>query len=79
MGFGLKIVSVLYDILRGVNVTIWGGVQEAKKVGKIVKTGLSGADIVIRTNHAFEDFGRMGCFKRSFSRLILLLSTLLPY
>ncbi len=54
--FGSKIVSVSYDILRGVNATVWGGVQEAEKVGKIVKTGVSGADVVIGTSHALEDF-----------------------
>ena len=57
MVFGSKIIDVTYDILRGVNVTVWGGIEEAEKVGKIVKTGLSGADIVVGTNHALEDFG----------------------
>ena len=57
MVFGSKIVSVTYDILRGVNATVWGGVEEAEKVGKIVKTGVSGADVVIGTSHALEDFG----------------------
>jgi hypothetical protein len=57
MVLGSKIVSVSYDILRGLNTTIWGGVSEADKVGKIVKTGLSGADVVIGTSHALEDFG----------------------
>ena len=52
----IKIFSVTYDILRGVNVTIQGGVEGAEKVGKIVKTGLSGADVVIGTSHAMEDF-----------------------
>ena len=55
MVFG-KIVIVTYDILRGVNATLWGGVEGAEKAGKIVKTGLSGADIVIGTSHAIEDF-----------------------
>ena len=44
------------DILRGLNATIWGGVQEGEKVSKIVKTGISGADVVIGTSHALEDF-----------------------
>jgi hypothetical protein len=57
MVFGYKIVGATYDILRGVNATIWGGVEGAEKVGKIVKTGISGADIVIGTSHALEDFG----------------------
>jgi hypothetical protein len=55
MVFGQKIVGVTYDILRGVNTTVWGGTLEAEKVGKIVKTGLSGADVVIGTSHALED------------------------
>ena len=50
-----KIWGTTYDILRGVNATVWGGVEEAEKVGKIVKTGISGADIVIGTSHALED------------------------
>ena len=53
--FGKKIFTVSYDILRGVNATIWGGVDEAEKVGKIVKSGLSGADIVIGTSQTLED------------------------
>ena len=54
---GSKIAKTTLDILRGVNATVWGGVEGAEKVGKIVKTGVSGADIVIGTSHAFEDFG----------------------
>ena len=57
MVFGSKIFGATYDILRGVNATVWGGVEEAEKVGKIVKTGLSGADVVIGTSNALEDFG----------------------
>ena len=55
--FGSKIDRVTFDILRGINVTVWGGVEEAEKVSKIVKTGLSGADVIIGTSHALEDFG----------------------
>lgn len=57
MVLGSKTVHVIYDILRTVNETAWGGVEGADKVGKIVKTGISGADIVIGTSHALEDFG----------------------
>ena len=57
MVFGTKIVGATYDILRGVNATIWGGVEKSQKVGKIVKTGLSGADVVVGISHALEDFG----------------------
>ena len=34
-----------------------GSVEGVDKVRKIVKTGISGADIVIGTSHALEDFG----------------------
>lgn len=53
---GKKSFTAIYDILRGVNATVWGGIEEAEKVGKIVKTGISGADVVIGTSHALEDF-----------------------
>jgi hypothetical protein len=55
--FGSKIGATTLDILRGMNATVWGGVENADKVGKIVKTGISGADVVIGTSHALEDFG----------------------
>ena len=54
--YGSEIAKTTHDILRGVNATIWGGVEEAEKVGKIVKTGVSGADVVIGTSHALEDY-----------------------
>lgn len=57
MVFGSKILGATYNILRGVNATVWGGVEEAQKVGKIVKTGLSRADVVVGTSHALKDFG----------------------
>ena len=56
MFIGSKIVKTTYDILREVNASIWGVVEEAEKVGKIVKTGISGADVVIGTSHALKDF-----------------------
>lgn len=55
--FGSKTGKTVLDILRGINITVWGGVEEADKVGKIVKTGISGADVIIGTSHALEDFG----------------------
>ena len=55
--FGSKTVGAVYDVLRGVNATVWRGVEGAEKAGKIVKTGISGADVVIGTSHALEDFG----------------------
>ena len=54
--FGSKIVGAIYDTYRGINATVWGGVEGAQKVEKIVKTGISGADVVIGGSHAFEDF-----------------------
>lgn len=57
MVFGSKVVGITYDIVRGLNANLWGGVEEAEKVGKIIKTGLSGADVIIGTSHALEDFG----------------------
>lgn len=56
MVLGSKMVKVTYDVLRGANATIWGGLEGAEKTGRIVKTGLSGADVVIGTSHALEDF-----------------------
>ena len=51
-----KILDLTHDILKGVNATVWGGVEDAEKAGKILKTGLSGADVVVGTSHALEDF-----------------------
>ena len=56
MVFGSEILTLTRDILRGVNATVWGGVEGAEKVGSAVKTGISGADVVIGTSHALEDF-----------------------
>lgn len=56
LGSKSKIAKATYDVLRGANARVWGGVEEAEKVGKIVKTGISGADVVIGTSHALEDF-----------------------
>ena len=55
MVFGSKIAHLTYDILRGVNATVWGGVEGAEKAGKIVKNGITGADVIIGTSHALED------------------------
>ena len=56
MVFDSKVTTITYDILRGVNATIWEGINEAEKVGKIVKTGLSGADVIVGASHAMENF-----------------------
>lgn len=49
-------VVLTKDILRGINQTVWGGADEAKKVSSIVKTGLSGTDAIVGVSHAIEDF-----------------------
>jgi hypothetical protein len=51
-----NVIKLSTDILKGINASVWGRIEEAEKVGKIVKTGLSGSDVVIGTSHAFEDF-----------------------
>ena len=51
----LETFKISNDILRGINQTIWGGIEGTEKVSKIVKTGLSGADVVIGTSHTLED------------------------
>lgn len=48
-------VHLTNDILRGVNATVWGGVEGAEKVGTAVKTGISGADVIIGVSHTLED------------------------
>jgi hypothetical protein len=53
--FGAKMARLSYEILRGLNTTVWGGVKEAEKVGVIVKSGLSGADLIVGTRNALED------------------------
>jgi hypothetical protein len=53
--FGSETVKLCYDTMRGLNQTIWNGEVGAKKVETIVKTGLSGADVVIGASHAMED------------------------
>jgi len=50
-----QILILTKDILEGLNATVWGGVEKAEKVGKIVTTGLTGADVVIGTSHTLED------------------------
>ena len=43
------------DILRGINQTVWGGAEGAKKASSIVKGGLSGTDVIVGVSHAIED------------------------
>lgn len=56
MGYSSKIISATCDIFFGVNTTVLGDVEETEKVRKIVKTGVSGADVFIGTNHVFHNF-----------------------
>lgn len=44
------------DILRGINATIWGGIERAETASTAFKTEISGADVIIGTSHALEDF-----------------------
>ena len=55
MVLGSKIVRANYYILRGINATVWGRVEQAEKIGKIVKSNISETDVVIGTSHALED------------------------
>ena len=57
MILGSKIAGATYDILRGINATVWGGVEGSQKVGTIVKSGLSGTDAILGVSFALEDFG----------------------
>jgi len=50
MGFGFKIIRVIYNTLLEANTVVWGVVQGVLKVGTIVKTVLSTADVVIGTS-----------------------------
>jgi hypothetical protein len=43
------------DILRGVNQTVWGGVEGAEKTSVILKTSAAGIDSVVGVSHALED------------------------
>ena len=48
-------IQTHYDIFRGINATVGGGVKGVEKVEKIVKTGVSVADVTIGTSHTIED------------------------
>jgi hypothetical protein len=51
-----KILQLSYDILRGVNQTVWGGAEGAQKVATITKTSLAGTDAIVGVSHAMEDY-----------------------
>lgn len=50
-----EVGKLTLDIMRGLNHTIWGGTEGVQKVSKIVKGGLSIADVGIGTSHTLED------------------------
>lgn len=43
----MKLVKLTYDVLRGINTTVWEASPTLKKTEKIIKTGLSGADVLM--------------------------------
>jgi hypothetical protein len=47
--FRQKIVKSTYDILKSINITIWGGVESAEKVGNIPATKLYPTSVCCRT------------------------------
>jgi len=49
-------VVLTKDILRGLNQTIWGGVEGTEKVSTSIKSGISGVDTIVGISHAIEDF-----------------------
>jgi hypothetical protein len=53
-----KFIGACTDVVKGVNATVWGGVEQAEKVGKIVKTGGSAADTIIGVDLALKDCAR---------------------
>ena len=42
---GSKLFGVTYDILHGLNATVWSGVKKGEKTVKIVKIGLPSASL----------------------------------
>ena len=48
-------IQLSKDILRGLNQTLWGGVEGVEKTNKIVKNGLTAADSIIGVSHTLED------------------------
>ena len=50
-----EIIKLTYEILCGINLTVWGGVKNSKKIGKAV-TDISEANVVIATSAVLEDF-----------------------
>jgi len=48
-------IKLTNDILRGLNATVWGGVENGKKASTIFKTTISGTDVIIGVSNAVED------------------------
>ena len=55
-----KVTKATQDVFKGVNANIWDGVEGVEKASKIIKTGLSGADVVIGASHTIEDLWMSG-------------------
>ena len=53
MVFASKIVEATYDILRGINAKICRGTV---KIVKIIKIGIIGSNVIIKTSDALNDF-----------------------
>lgn len=51
-----KSITLTRDVLRGIKTTLWGGTDGIKKVEETFKSGIAGADVIIGTSHALEDF-----------------------
>jgi hypothetical protein len=51
-----EIIVLTYDIFRSVNQTFWGNKEKAEQGARSIKNGLTGADVIIGTSYAFEDF-----------------------
>lgn len=51
-----EIFKLSKDILRGVNTTVWGGVEGAEKTATIIKATLASSDAVIGVSWAIEDY-----------------------
>jgi hypothetical protein len=47
---------LLKDIFRGVNQTVWGGVEGTQKAATILKTSIAGTDTIVGVSHAMEDY-----------------------
>lgn len=51
-----EIVVLTYDMFRDLNQTFWGSKEKAEAGVKSIQNGITGADVIIGTSHALEDF-----------------------